>query len=292
MARLTSNWRWATFNVAALFVFAFVITASKLPEALFVDQLCCVLTQGSTDWQETETFDPGLESGKWGIRFLLICLTMTPLHTFLRWSSALKLRKSAGLWAFGFGALHLLQYAIETWEPNRAWRVNGIPWQWLAWPIQLYIALGLVSITILAALAMTSNRWSMRRLGKRWKRLHRLVYGAGMAVIAHALLAGSMSKKMMVRDPEAVSELRVYLGVLVVLLVVRIPQVRSLLLQMMASLRSQARTVEPVAPRVIPSRTIPQSPKLPRAVPLPKHAPDEAAPSLRERAPREREKVI
>jgi methionine sulfoxide reductase heme-binding subunit len=261
MPWFTSRWRWLVFNLLSLSVLLFV------------------LTQGSTDWQETETFDPGLESGKWGIRFLLLCLTMTPLHTFLRWSSALKLRKSAGLWAFGFGALHLLQYAVETWEPNRAWRVNGMPWQWLAWPMQLYVALGLVSITILAVLAITSNKWSMRRLGKRWKRLHRLVYVAGMAVIVHALLAGAMSKKMMVRDPEAVSELRVYLGVLVVLLVVRIPQVRSLLIQMTASLRPQARMVEPVAPRVLPNRTLPPWPKLPRSVPLPQSKPSEVASS-------------
>jgi DMSO/TMAO reductase YedYZ heme-binding membrane subunit len=168
---------------------------------------------------------------------------MTPLHTFLRWRSALPLRKPAGLWAFGFGLLHVAYYIDEA------------EWEWLKWPIPLYLTLGLLGLAVLTALAVTSNRWSMRRLGKNWKRLHRLVYLAGLAVVCHALLATTMSKKVMVYDPQAASELRVYLGLLVVLLVVRIPQVRRRLQQMMTAPQPQPRTVQPVTPAISPSRT-------------------------------------
>jgi sulfoxide reductase heme-binding subunit YedZ len=278
MAWFTSRWRWALFNLSALAIFVYV------------------WTQGSTDWTHVDTnFDSGLESGKWGIRFLLICLAMTPLYTFLRWSSALKLRKSAGLWAFAFGAAHFARYAVETWEPSARYRTSPTPWQWLTWPMQLYIALGLCGLILLSALAMTSNKWSMRRLGKNWKRLHRCVYAADIAVAVHALLATSMSKKVMVEDPNAETELRLYLGVLAVLLVVRIPQVRSLIQQMVAKRRPRLRPVEAIAPRVIPSHIPP--PQI--IIPLPHRAheaTDEPTPASKPLRPlpnphREREKV-
>ena len=166
-----------------------------------------------------DTFDSGLESGKWAIRFLLACLTMTPLNTYVGWKAAIKLRKSAGLWAFGFACAHILLYVREA---KLAWLTMDMP---------LYLVLGLSGIIILSTLAATSNRCGMQRLGKNLKRLHRLVYVAGLAVVTHSILAMTMSKKIFVRDPEAASELKVYVAVLSVLLVVRIPLVRQVLLQ-------------------------------------------------------------
>jgi methionine sulfoxide reductase heme-binding subunit len=241
IAWLKTQWRWAILNLLAGFI------------------LLIVLTQGSQDWS-TNSFEPMLESGKWAIRFLLLCLTMTPLHNFFRWSSALKLRKSIGLWAFTFALVHLLYYFDERWWDQRPLTGNWWPWQTVSPP--LYLVLGGVGSTILTALALTSNRWSMRRLGKNWKRLHRLVYVAGMVTICHALLATTMSKKVMVRDPHAVSELRLYLGVLVVLLVVRIPQIRHLLQQTRAIRPAHPSTIQPIPPAVLPHRTIIQPPTL------------------------------
>ena len=161
---LKSHWRWGTLNLLAVFTLVFV------------------LAQGSTDWDKKETFDPGLESGKWAIRFLLACLSMTPLNTYFGWSSAIKLRKSAGLWAFGFACLHVLFYVREA------------KLGWLTLTMPSYLALGLTGLVILSTLAITSNRWAMRQLGKAWKRLHRLVYLAGIVVVTHSLLALTMSK--------------------------------------------------------------------------------------------------
>ena len=209
MAWIWSHWRWCTLNLFAVFTLAFV------------------LTQGSTDSNRTDTFDPMLESGKWAIRFLLICLTMTPLNTYFGWSSAIKLRKSSGLWAFGFASLHILHYISEA------------KLEWLTTSMPLYLALGLVGISTLIALAATSNRWSMKRLGKNWKRLHRLVYIAGITVVTHSMLAMTMSKKLLYRDPQAEYELKVYVGVLSILLVVRLPLVRHLLNQISVLLKNR-----------------------------------------------------
>lgn len=225
MAWLTSNWRWAALNLWAGSV------------------LILVVSLGRTDWNATDTFDPGLESGKWAVRFLLICLAVTPLHTYFGWRSLISLRKPAGLWAFGFAVLHGLVYLKEA------------GWAWLAWPTQLYIALGLLGLLILTALALTSNRWAMRCLRKQWKRLHRLVYLAGSAGVMHAILATSVSKKVLVHDPQAIYELNVYLAVLVVLLVVRIPLVRRGLKQILALRRPQRQVELPIIPLPIPDKT-------------------------------------
>lgn len=199
MNRLKSNWREAVLHMGAVFV------------------LIAVWSWGSTDWNADQTFDPGLESGKWAIRFLLLCLAMSPLNNYFNWRSAIRLRKPAGLWAFAFAVLHFLVYIREA------------EWGWLTFPMQPFIALGLLGLVILSALALTSNRWAMQRLRKNWKRLHRLVYLSGLAVVVHAILATSASKKIFVRDPQAIEELQVFLAVLVVLLVVRLALVRRIL---------------------------------------------------------------
>ena len=215
MRWLKSNWRWGVFNLSAV-----CITVH-------------VLTQGSIGWSNMTTFDSGLESGKWAIRFLLTCLTMTPLNTYLGWKSAIKLRKSAGLWAFGFAATHILFYIREA------------KLDWLTIHMPFYFTLGLVGMLILSLLAITSNRWAMEQLGRNWKRLHRLVYFSGIAVVTHSMLAIMMSKKAFARDPQAPIELKIYAALLFVLLVVRIPLVRTLLKQIPVLLKREQKSGSP-----------------------------------------------
>jgi sulfoxide reductase heme-binding subunit YedZ len=83
-----------------------------------------------------------------------------------------------------------------------------------------------LGLLILSVMALTSNRWAMKWLGKHWKRLHRLVYLAGCAVIVHAMLA-TTTKRVFLADPQVIDELRLYLAVLVGLLAVRVPLVRN-----------------------------------------------------------------
>ena len=224
LSRLKSHWRWAAFNLSALAICIYV------------------MSQGSTGWDNLDTFDTGLESGKWAIRFLLASLTMTPLNTYFGWNAGIKLRKSAGLWAFGFASLHVLFYIREA------------KFQWLSTSMPLYLFLGLTGMTILAVLACTSNRWSMKSLGKNWKRLHRLVYGAGAAVVTHSFLATTMSKKLFVRDPESASELKIYIAIAAVLLVVRLPIVRQLLIAISIHLKRLSRSRVLVQPTELPDR--------------------------------------
>jgi methionine sulfoxide reductase heme-binding subunit len=205
-----------------------------------VSVLVTILTQGSTDWRDTDTFDPMLASGKWAMRFLLGCLMITPLNTYFGWREAAKLRKPAGLWAFGFALLHLLLY------------IRQASLEWLTADMPLYLTLGLMGIGILSALAATSNRWAMQRLKRNWKRLHRLVYLAGMAVVTHSMLATMMSKRIHVRDPQAPQEIKIYIAILSVLLVVRIPLVRQLLTQIPNLLKHYRRLKPSISSIAIP----------------------------------------
>jgi sulfoxide reductase heme-binding subunit YedZ len=214
---LKLNWRWSALNLFAGCVSAYV------------------LSQGSTGWSNMGTFDSGLESGKWAIRFLLACLTMTPLNTYFGWKSGIKLRKSAGLWAFAFASLHVLLY------------IRDAKLEWLTFSMPLFLTLGLAGMSILSVLTSTSNRWAMQRLGKNWKRLHRLVYILGITVVTHSMLATMMSKKIFVRDPQAANELKAYVAILSVLLVVRIPLVRQFLKQIPVLLKRRGRLVSSVA---------------------------------------------
>lgn len=175
-------------------------------------------TQGTTGVFTEDSFDPGLASGKWSIRFLLLCLSVTPSNTYLRWRWAIPLRKWLGLWAFGFATLHLLIYVFTDGKLS-----------WLNLRMPLYLILGVVGLLILSALALTSNQRAMRSLKKNWKRLHRVVYAVGVLVVVHAMLAATMSKKIAIRDPNAIIELRVYLVMLILLLVLRVPAIKRVL---------------------------------------------------------------
>ncbi len=211
--------------------------------------LAVVITQSTWDWNADEGLDPMLECGKWALRMLLLCLAVTPLVSLLGWTALGQLRKPLGLWAFGFAGIHLLLYVRD--DPALA--------RWQA-PVQPFMLLGVLALLILTALAATSNKPAMRRLGRAWKRLHRLVYLAGGATAAHALLAAVSSKKMFVRDPQAIYELQLEAALLAIMLAVRLPAVRRLLQPAVAPLRPRRIDMPPVVPPGIPERIPPMLP--------------------------------
>jgi methionine sulfoxide reductase heme-binding subunit len=198
------NWRWAALNLLALLVIVSLFQVQPKVGDL------------------NSTFVPLVESGKWAIRYLLFSLAMTPLNTVFGWRAAIKLRKPAGLWAFGFGVLHFVFYIAD------------VGADWLQYPIpDIYAALGVLGLAILTPLAATSTRWAMKQLGKRWKRLHRTVYAAGIIALLHGVLEATSSKRVLSVDPQVSYEIVLYLIVLILLLMARIPTIRTSL----ASLR-------------------------------------------------------
>ncbi len=107
--------------------------------------------------------------GKWGLKFLLITLAITPLRGITGWVWLIRFRRMLGLFAFFYVSLHFLIYAGLDQRFGLAAIIEDIA-------ERPYITIGMAALVLLIPLAVTSTHGMMRRLGRRWKKLHRLVY--------------------------------------------------------------------------------------------------------------------
>lgn len=119
-------------------------------------------------------------TGKWALRFLLLCLCVTPLRRLTGWRPLTLERRTLGLFAFFYALLHLATYVVLDRELDLATVTEDV----LERP---YITMGFGSFLILLALALTSTRAAARRLGRRWKKLHQAVYIAAIGAVVHFL---------------------------------------------------------------------------------------------------------
>lgn len=117
--------------------------------------------------------------GDWTLRLLLATLAVTPLRKLLHLSNLIRLRRMLGLFAFFYGCLHLLAWVALD-------HFFAFAEMWADIAKRRYVTLGLAALLLLVPLAVTSTAGWMRRLGgKRWQRLHRLVYPAAALGVAH-----------------------------------------------------------------------------------------------------------
>lgn len=118
------------------------------------------------------------ELGRWGLKFLLLGLSITPLRRWTGWNWLLRFRRMLGLFAFFYVFLHFLTYAILDQGLDIAAIVEDV----IKRP---YITLGMTGLLLLIPLAATSTKGMMRRLGKRWQKLHRMVYVIAIVAVWH-----------------------------------------------------------------------------------------------------------
>jgi len=117
--------------------------------------------------------------GDWALRFLLIALAVTPVRLITGWNLIARLRRMLGLFAFFYVALHVMSYVGLDLFFDMPLLVQEIV-------KRMYITVGMFALVILIALAVTSTDKMTRRLGgKRWRRLHQLVYPAAIAGVLH-----------------------------------------------------------------------------------------------------------
>jgi sulfoxide reductase heme-binding subunit YedZ len=116
--------------------------------------------------------------GKWGLKFLLITLTITPLRRWTGWSALVSYRRLFGLFAFFYLAMHFTVYLVLDQTLNLGLVIEDV----IERP---YITLGMTALLLLLLLALTSTRGMMRRLGRRWKRLHWMIYPAAVLGVWH-----------------------------------------------------------------------------------------------------------
>ncbi|MGG7647552.1 MULTISPECIES: protein-methionine-sulfoxide reductase heme-binding subunit MsrQ [unclassified Pseudomonas] len=163
-------------------------------------------------WQDVLGPDPGKvlvdRLGLGTLVLLLITLSMTPVQKLTGWAGWVAVRRQLGLWCFTYVVLHLIGYTAF---------ILGFDWSQLGVELRKrpYIIVGAFGFLCLLALAVTSNRYSQRRLGSGWKKLHRLAYVVLGLGLLHMLWIVRADLK----------EWAVYASIGALLLVLRVPPV-------------------------------------------------------------------
>ncbi len=116
--------------------------------------------------------------GRWTLVFLLATLAVTPIRRLTGWNRIIQVRRLLGLFAFAHACIHFLAYA----GMDQLFAFSYILEDILD---RRYITAGFVGLVLMIPLAVTSTKGWIRRLGKRWQRLHRLAYAAAGLGVLH-----------------------------------------------------------------------------------------------------------
>jgi sulfoxide reductase heme-binding subunit YedZ len=117
-------------------------------------------------------------TGSWALIILLASLSITPLRKVLGWNALIKFRRMLGLFAFAYALLHFSTYVVL----DHFFDFHAIGKDIIKRP---YVTAGFTALAVMIPLAVTSTATMIRRLGKRWQQLHRLVYIAALAAVIH-----------------------------------------------------------------------------------------------------------
>lgn len=159
---------------------------------------------GATDQlgaDPVKTFE--LSLGLWTIRFLILTLIVAPVRDYIGWNW-LRYRRALGLLTFYYAAMHFLVYMVL----DQAMDLPAVVDDVLKRP---FIMFGMGALVLLVALAVTSNNFSIRRMGENWQWLHRLIY----IIAALAILHFALSTKVL--DGEQY----LYIGLLIAMILYR-----------------------------------------------------------------------
>jgi len=118
------------------------------------------------------------QTGTWTLAFITITLCVTPIRRFSGWNQVVRLRRMLGLFAFFYATLHMLTWVVLI-------NVFDVSAMIVDVTMRPFITVGMTVFLILFVLALTSNRFAVRTLGRRWQKLHRLVYVAAIGGVVH-----------------------------------------------------------------------------------------------------------
>ena len=175
-------------------------------------------------------------TGDTAIILLGLSLACSPLSTYLKWKDAIKLRRALGLYAFMYATVHVYLFV----GANFGFQFNFIVPEFLQ---KYYLWAGLPAFVILLALAATSFRRAMKRMGKNWKRLHRYIYLAAFLAALHLAL---VIKGDFFRLGGDVWKPLVAAVIVAALLIVRIPFLKRAWLARRSSARRAPRSADPL----------------------------------------------
>jgi sulfoxide reductase heme-binding subunit YedZ len=119
-----------------------------------------------------------LETGIWALRFLVATLAVTPLRRLSGWNRLIQYRRMLGLFAFFYTVTHFLTYLVL----DQYFALDQMLADVAKRP---FITMGFIAFVLMIPLAVTSTRGWIRRLGRRWQSLHRLIYVSAAAAAIH-----------------------------------------------------------------------------------------------------------
>lgn len=148
--------------------------------------LCCLGPLGVLAWKAFHALlgaNPvdviTRSTGKWTLVFLLLTLSVSPMRRLLRMPWLVRFRRMLGLYAFFYGTLHLMTYIWLDQFFNIQSMLHDIA-------KRKFITAGMTAFALMVPLAITSTSGWIRRMGgKRWQKLHRLIYLSATAGVVH-----------------------------------------------------------------------------------------------------------
>lgn len=149
-------------------------------------------------------------TGIWALRLLLATLAITPLRKLTGWNVLIRFRRMLGLFAFFYASLHLTIYLVVD--------LGGF-WSQILGEIakKPFVTVGFLAWLLMIPLAITSTKGMMRRLGRNWQKLHRLVYLCGFLAALHFLWQVKFGETIAALEPV------VYASIYIGLMLVRVP---------------------------------------------------------------------
>jgi sulfoxide reductase heme-binding subunit YedZ len=119
-----------------------------------------------------------LQTGLWALRVLLATLAVTPIRRLTGWHRVIQYRRMLGLFAFFYASLHVLTWIVlDQYFDVRAMLADVVK--------RPFITAGMLAFVTMVPLALTSTKGWIRRLGRNWQVLHRLIYVSGAAAALH-----------------------------------------------------------------------------------------------------------
>ncbi len=119
-----------------------------------------------------------LTTGRWALQFLLITLAVTPVRRLTGWNPIIQYRRMLGLFAFFYACLHFASYIVLDQYFNWGGMIADVA-------KRPFITVGFTAFLFMIPLALTSTRGWIRRLGRNWQRLHRLIYASAVCAAIH-----------------------------------------------------------------------------------------------------------
>ena len=173
--------------------------AALIPAALLVRGMLA----GSLGANPAETIQ--LSTGRWALKFLIATLAVTPLRRLTGWNVLIQYRRMLGLYAFFYASLHFTTYIVL----DQYFAFDAMITDVIKRP---FITMGFAAWLLMLPLALTSTKGWIRRLGRRWTKLHALVYIAVVCAAIHF----AWKVKVFTGDPV------IYSAIIAVLLAFRI----------------------------------------------------------------------